>query len=113
MTFKRKVIINAMVILGLISIASYVVDQPNAGPNAYSGLGYMVFMCLGISLEFLGLLVIGIIYTTRRKSADGEIIRSGKVPESRQRAKAYFLAAGLVLLVGVSLCFGGVTVVYG
>jgi hypothetical protein len=113
MNFKRKVISASFALLGLMSIGAYLFDSPGGPPNNYSGLGYMMVMMVGIGLEVFVLLLAGLILYFRKVEGEDELIRAGKVPEHKQQGNALFLAIGLVLLVGVSLCFGGAEFVYG
>ncbi|MFK8164452.1 MAG: hypothetical protein AB8H12_18550 [Lewinella sp.] len=113
MTFKRKVIIAALIPLVLMSIGSYLSNPPRGQANNYAGLDYMAFMMLGIGLEVFVLLVAGLVLYFRTEDTDDAVIRAGKVPKHKQWGNAFFLAIGFVLLVGVSLCFGGGVVIYG
>lgn len=113
MTFKRIVIYTSLALVGLMSIGAYLFDPPGGSPNNYSGVGYMMVMMVGIGVEIFMLLLIGLVLYFRKREGDDELIRAGKVPVHKQQGNAFFLAIGLVLMVGVSLCFGGGTFVYG
>lgn len=108
MSYRNKVLFVSLGLLMLAAILAYVADPPGGGANTYSGLGYMMLLMMATGIEVFILLVIGIIFKSRKSSTDGE--ENARI---KQQANAYFLAMGLVLLVGASLCFGGATLVYG
>ncbi|WP_026232088.1 hypothetical protein [Neolewinella persica] len=113
MPIKRKVILASMVILGLISIGAYLADQPSSQPNAHSGMGYLMLMALGVGLEAFLLLVAGLVSYFRKGAVGTGLIKASEVPEHKQWGNAFFLAIGLVLLIGSSICIGGGTIFYG
>lgn len=113
MTFRRKVIFAALAPLVLVSIGGVFADPPGGPPNNYPGVGFMYIMMLAIGLEVFVLLLLGLIFYFSRSEQEAEQVLDGKAPKYKQRSKAFLLAAGLVLLVGTSLCFGGAAVVYG
>ncbi|MBC6995166.1 hypothetical protein QWY85_05550 [Neolewinella lacunae] len=118
MSYQSKVIYISLGIFLVLTILSYAADYGNQGSNNYAGLGYMLLMMCAIIAEVVVLFLIGIVMrlthrpTPGIKPGDPEILddqRQPQVLDNKQKAKAYFLAMGLVLLVGVSLCFGGVS----
>jgi hypothetical protein len=113
MTFRRNVILAALAPLVLISIGGVFADPPGGSPNNYPGVGFMYIMMITIGVEVFALLLLGLIFYFRKNEKEGEQVLDGKAPENKQRSKAFLLAAGLVLLVGTSLCFGGAAVIYG
>lgn len=108
MRYKNKVFIVSLGILLLAALIGFVADPPGGGPNAYSGIGYMLLLMIVVVIETFVLFVMGIIANSRIYSNNTDANELNK-----QKSKAYFLAMGLVLLVGVSLCFGGPTLIYG
>jgi hypothetical protein len=101
-------------ILLFIAVLATVLSLQGDGGN-YSGLAFMIIMLYGVGIEVAVLLVLGTVLLLR-----GQIIKRdpGKMPvmtaadlqqnqERRMRGKRYLLYAGLVLLIGFSLCLGG------
>lgn len=117
MSYKNKVFIVSLGILLVIAFLGYQADPPGGGHNQYAGVGYMAFMMIGIIIECIVLFTIGMILYLGRKKKPGidadDIQVEAQFAELQQKANAYFLAMGLVLLVGASLCFGGAGLVYG
>ena len=100
MVYKNKVIYLSLTGVAIISLISFLLVSPKSG-NQYASIGFSVIMLAGLCLEVIVLLVTGLILYFG--GTDKSVTSARK-----QRANAFFLAIGLVLLVGVSLCFGGV-----
>lgn len=99
-----KAILFALVPLVLVAVLAYW-DTPRGGHLA--GLGFMMLMCMAVVVESLLLLLIGIIMRIRMAPASPENANDEAYLAQKAKPKAIFLAAGIVLLVGGSLCFGG------
>ncbi len=122
MSFQKKVLVLA---LGSLAITSLVLSllfilpaKPEDAIGDYSGLAYSMLFMSVVSLEFLGLLIAAVVMRSKSMSlskAHREAGNSGEaIKVSRafdHKARVFLLAAGLVLLVGSSLCLGGANLV--
>lgn len=99
MSYKSKVTYASIGAVMLLSMVAFFINGAS-GDQVYASLGYSILMMAGIILEVAVLLIIGLVlyFTGPDKSPNSE---------RKQKGNAFFLAIGLVLLVGVSLCFGG------
>ncbi len=65
-----------------------------AGSDPYAGVGFGMFMMIAIGIQALVLLIIGIVLLVQKK---------------KDRGRAFLLSMFIVLLVGFSACFGGMS----
>lgn len=65
-----------------------------ADSDPYAGIGFGMFMMIAIGIQALALLIIGIVLLVQKK---------------KDRGRAFLLSMFIVLLVGFSACFGGMT----
>jgi len=117
MSHQAKVIYTALGILVSIVVLAYLTTMTNPG-DKYAALGFGLLVILAAVAEALILLITGIYIRVKQRSdhttsatPDPKVLDDTATERPlgyKQRARAYFLAAGLVLLVGGSLCFGGV-----
>ena len=61
----------------------------------YAGMGFGIFMMMAIAIHALVLLIIGIVLLVRKQ---------------RERGLAFIISMFVVLLVGFSACFGGMSI---
>lgn len=94
-------------------VATFASKQGDVGN--FSGFAFMIIMLCGVGVEVAILLILGSFFLLK-----GRIIKRdpGKMPvmtpsdmqqnkDHRMRGKKYLLYAGLVLLIGCSICLGG------
>lgn len=107
MTIKEKIIYGSLALL-LIPFALGVADYLTAAPDNHRGMGYGLIMAIAIIAE-VGLLILVALLLMLQGWWRGakEHIAPGKGPGNRQKALYCLSAAGLVLVIGGSLCFGG------
>lgn len=114
MTAHQRTVTASLAILLLIALAGIVLNSP---ADDYAALGFGMFMMVFGGIEFAILLLLGIVYSIRGRAAapdddkqlDGHLAHDHSVAIRRQ-ARAFYISAVLVLLIGGSVCFGGMFV---
>ena len=122
MSYQQKVIGISLAILVLITASLFIAFYSDlSGNDQYSGVGYALLMLFTVGAEFVLLIFIGLFIRFRTKGPTS-IKRTTKAQQTegkpldditpdtldhKERAFAFFSSALIVLLVGASLCFGG------
>ncbi len=88
--------------------------QSLAGQGLYGAGNFALILLMWITLEVIILVLLALIQFIRalllaRQGPEGN--KHGKLLLLRKDAGSYLLAAGLVLVVGASTCYGGATVI--
>ncbi|MEL7159791.1 MAG: hypothetical protein AAFN92_03460 [Bacteroidota bacterium] len=117
MSYRSRVIYLSLGLLVLVSVLAYFSVMSNTGGDKYAILGFGVVTLAWSIFEAFALLITGIVIRVRGEEGgvasldDNEEILDAPTGDrpltAKERASAYFIAMGLVLLVGASLCFGG------
>jgi len=85
--------------INLIILAIYTVITLGIFMNdsdQYAGMGYGIFMMILLGIQSLILLILSIVFFVKK---------------NKERGKAFLISLFVVLLVGFSACFGGMSVI--
>lgn len=85
--------------INLIILAIYTVITLGIFMNdsdQYAGMGYGIFMMILLGVQSLILLILSIVFFVKK---------------NKERGKAFLISLFVVLLVGFSACFGGMSVI--
>jgi len=122
MSYQQKVIGISLLILVLITSVLFISFYGDLSSNdQYSGIGYAILMLFAVGAEFIILIFIGLFirFRTKRPAPPQRVRKmeqhsntplddlSPQILDHKERAYAFFSSALIVLLVGASLCFGG------
>lgn len=118
MSYRLKVILYALGSLTAIAITLILWmisgEKPEDAIRGYSGLAFAMLITFLSIVEFLFLFGVAILMRLRGRKLARKYREAGKTDlaiatttKHDRKAKTFFLASGLVLLVGCSLCFGG------
>lgn len=109
---RKQIILRSLFVLLVPAIIG--LYQSFAGQDLYGGGNYALILLMWVVFEVALLILLALIQFIRALVAgreDNAEIEAGKHLLLRKTAGSYLLAAGLVLLVGGSLCYGGVAVI--
>lgn len=117
MSYRSKVLLGAFLVYLLFLVPS-MIRVPGTGAAQEVGLLSIMVCITEAALLTVIAIVIRIAGRTtevRRGDGDLETLDGGELGPTRplspaRKAGAWFLAAGLILLVGVSVCFGSLAV---
>lgn len=122
MSYRQKAVSVSLGILAAFSLIFFLLDPPNSGQHL-GGIGFGLGMIGITAVEAFILLVVGIYLRVTAKSSptqasNGESSELLDQPElqaapvsQKEKGNALLLSAGLVILVGPSICFGGLTAI--
>lgn len=113
---RRKIVLRSLFLL--LIPAAFGLFESLRGGDFYNGGSYALPLFLWISLEVAVLLILSLITfiqallaRSKHEPLDEENTKEKEYLYLRRIAASYLLSAGLVLLVGASLCYGGVAVI--